>query len=157
MDFHIYHRLLTFNRMTTDTYFDDIEMSDESMEASTYPQINLHHKTLHMGASYLAGFILSIVLTVGMYVVAVGNLLTYRSAVITLLALACIQFVVQSIFFLHLSTKRSSRLRLVMLACTSVVVLILVSGSIWIMFTLNGRMMPSVDQMNQYMNSQQGM
>ena len=43
-----------------------------------------------------------------------------------------------------------------MLGSFGLVILILIAGSIWIMFSLNARMMPGTMQMEQYMQSQQG-
>jgi heme/copper-type cytochrome/quinol oxidase subunit 4 len=58
--------------------------------------------------------------------------------------------------FLHLAGRGASRERLAIFAAALFIVAILVSGSLWIMFTLNGRMMPDTAQMEQYMNDQSG-
>jgi cytochrome o ubiquinol oxidase operon protein cyoD len=70
---------------------------------------------------------------------------------------ALLQFVVQATLFLHLVGKGASRERLLIFGAAVVIVSILVIGSLWIMFTLNGRMMPSQMQMEQYMQSQSGL
>jgi cytochrome o ubiquinol oxidase operon protein cyoD len=70
--------------------------------------------------------------------------------------LACVQFVVQVVYFLHLAEKGASHERLLMLCLAGVVVAILVGGSVWIMLSLNGRMMPDQQQMEHYMQAQQG-
>lgn len=107
--------------------------------------------------NYATGFILSLVLTIGAYMLAVQHTFSYLPLLIILLALACAQFAVQIVFFLHLGADTASRDRLIVLAGTSFVVLILVSGSVWIMLSLNQRMMPDAQQMEQYMASQPGM
>lgn len=106
--------------------------------------------------SYIYGFVLSLALTLAAYFVATHHVLWGAPAVGVLIAFALLQFAVQIFFFLHVGSAPASRERLVVLGFATVVVLILVSGSLWIMFTLNGRMMPSEAQMTQYMNDQQG-
>ncbi|HUO56156.1 MAG TPA: cytochrome o ubiquinol oxidase subunit IV [Candidatus Paceibacterota bacterium] len=106
--------------------------------------------------SYIIGFILSLVLTFVAYYLATTGQLPYQSALICLILLALVQFIVQIVCFLHLDTASVSRERLFILAGACTVILILVSGSLWIMFTLNGRMMPSPEQMEEYMSNQEG-
>ena len=102
--------------------------------------------------NYVIVFVSSIVLTMSAY------LLTYyhaggRSLLFGLLAvLALIQFSVQLIFFLHVGKEFSPRLKLIVTLFMILVVLIIVGGSLWIMYNLNHRVMPSTKQMVQYMN-----
>ena len=103
--------------------------------------------------AYIVGFALSLLLTIGAYVLAVHALLSRNATLLALVFLACTQFLVQMYFFLHI-TDVSSRARLYALLAAGLVVLILVSGSLWIMITLSGRMMDR--DMQQYMNAQQG-
>lgn len=104
---------------------------------------------------YIIGFVLCIIITLAAYGVALGHTPS-QAAILTLAGLALVQFAVQLFFFLHISFKKDDRERLILLCCASVIVLILISGSLWIMFTLNGRMTPSTAQMEQYMNDQGG-
>lgn len=106
-------------------------------------------------ASYGRGLSLSLALTLAAYLAVVMHALSPVDTVILLIVCALAQCVVQLVYFLHLDS-RESRMRLFILGAAAVVVLILVSGSIWIMFTLNGRMMPTQSQMEQYMNDQGG-
>ncbi|MGH7175359.1 MAG: cytochrome o ubiquinol oxidase subunit IV [Minisyncoccia bacterium] len=109
--------------------------------------------------NYLGGFLLSLALTVAAYFLATHHLLSYGVLIAVLVALALFQFVIQAAFFLHLAEPGVSTERLAVFAGACVVVLILVTGSLWIMFTLNSRMsgmMPSTDQMEQYMNAESG-
>ena len=111
--------------------------------------------------SYIYGFVLSLALTLGAYFVATHHVLWGTEAMAALLGFALVQFVVQIIFFLHLSLHKvdggdAAREKLIVLGFAVVVVLILTGGSLWIMTTLNGRMMPSEAQMSQYMDDQQG-
>jgi len=104
--------------------------------------------------TYAAGFLLSLAFTALAYRTATHHLHTKEAALISIVLFACVQFAVQAVFFLHLG--RGSRQRLAVLGFAAVIVTILVAGSLWIMTSLNNRMMPSVDQMNQYMQGQQG-
>jgi cytochrome o ubiquinol oxidase operon protein cyoD len=127
--------------MDTHTYFEDI---------GAWP------RGARVARAYAAGFVLSVALTLAAYVLAVHAQLSGEPLVASLVALALLQFVVQVVCFLHLGKGEGSRERLIVLGAGVVVVSILVSGSLWIMFTLNGRMMPSTAQMEQYMNNQEG-
>ena len=104
--------------------------------------------------NYLIGFILSLALTFAAYAMATHHSLPYLPLLSALLLVACAQFVVQCIFFLHLGS--GARDRLFMLVWTGIIVLILVFGSVWVMTNLNQRMMPSDQQMQQYMDTQSG-
>jgi cytochrome o ubiquinol oxidase operon protein cyoD len=68
--------------------------------------------------------------------------------------LALLQFIVQIYCLLHLGKEAGSRARLFILGCAILIVGILVGGSLWIMFSLNGRMMPDTAQMEQYMTNE---
>jgi cytochrome o ubiquinol oxidase operon protein cyoD len=106
--------------------------------------------------AYVLGFLVSLLLTGVAYFITVQSAAPGISLYIALLVLACAQFAVQVICFLHLGSGHSSRERLIVLVCASVIVLILVSGSLWIMTHLNERMMMDPAAMQQYMDSQQG-
>jgi cytochrome o ubiquinol oxidase operon protein cyoD len=107
--------------------------------------------------SYAVGFVLCLGLTLAAYVLATHATGMVPGVVLVLLGvLACVQFVVQVVYFLHLAEKGASHERLLMLCLAGVVVAILVGGSVWIMLSLNGRMMPDQQQMEHYMQAQQG-
>jgi cytochrome o ubiquinol oxidase operon protein cyoD len=102
--------------------------------------------------SYVVGYLLSIGLTLVAYLIAAGNLLAAKGIAVTVMLLALIQLFVQLVFFLHLSTKSQSRWNLVLLSFALIVVIILVGGSLWIMYNLNYNMTPA--EMLKYMNGQ---
>lgn len=68
--------------------------------------------------------------------------------------LALAQFFAQLYYFLHLGRETKPRWKLLVLCFMILVVLIIVVGSIWIMYNLNYRMSPQ--QMNTYMLNQNG-
>lgn len=103
-------------------------------------------------ASYLSGFILSLVFTLAAYFSAVHHIFSSLGLTVLLLALAIVQFVIQLFFFLHVGRETKPRWKLLTLFFMIVVALIVVIGSIWIMYNLNYRMSPQ--QINQYMQNQ---
>ena len=78
------------------------------------------------GLAYVLGFAGSLLLTLAAYVLATNHVLVNKGAALGLAGLAL------------------------------VVVLILVSGSIWILWHLDARMMPSTQEMQAYVNDQPG-
>lgn len=104
--------------------------------------------------TYVAGFVASLVLTVTAYLLVVHHALSRRLLIGAVVALALTQFLVQVVFFLHLGRETKPRWKLAVFLFMTMVVLILVFGSLWIMTNLNYRMTPA--QINTYMNNQSG-
>jgi cytochrome o ubiquinol oxidase subunit IV len=94
--------------------------------------------------SYLIGFGLSAVLTAIPFWLAMTGALSapVTAALVTLLAF--IQIVVHTVFFLHVNAKSEGGWTLMAIVFTAIVVLIVISGSLWIMYHLHGNMMPSM-------------
>ncbi|HET9174357.1 MAG TPA: cytochrome o ubiquinol oxidase subunit IV [Candidatus Saccharimonadales bacterium] len=103
-------------------------------------------------ASYTTGFVLSIIFTLLAFVITAKHVLTFRKIMVLLIGLAIIQFVVQMLFFLHIGKETKPRWKRLLLFFMIVFVLIIILGSIWIMYNLNSRMNPS--QINTYMLKQ---
>jgi len=89
---------------------------------------------------YVAGFGLSLALTIVAYFLAMGYP-THPLMLIILGALALAQLAVQLTYFLHLGDEVGPRLKQLSFGFMSVLLLILVVGSIWIMVNLNERML----------------
>lgn len=108
----------------------------------------------------IAGFVLSILLTLGAYIIvqihvnSEHSVISHAVLIPAILALAVAQLIVQMLFFLHLGDESGPRWRLAAFISTIVFVLIIVVGSIWIMNHLNYNMTPA--QIDQYMQDQQG-
>lgn len=90
--------------------------------------------------SYVIGFILSIVLTLAAYFAIVNDWFSGTAAVLFVTALAVVQLLVQLLFFLHISQERSPRWNLVTFSYAAMIVLIVVIGSLWIMYNMNYNM-----------------
>jgi cytochrome o ubiquinol oxidase operon protein cyoD len=92
---------------------------------------------------YLIGFLLSAVLTaVPFWLVMTGVLASVQATVLLVIALAFVQIVVHTVFFLHVNTQAEGGWTLLALIFTGVLVVIVISGSLWIMYHLNSNMMP---------------
>jgi cytochrome o ubiquinol oxidase operon protein cyoD len=93
--------------------------------------------------SYLIGFGLSVVLTaVPFWLVMTGALHSQSGTAVAILALAAVQIVVHMIYFLHMNAKSEGGWTLMALIFTVVLVVIALTGSIWVMYHLNANMMP---------------
>ncbi len=104
--------------------------------------------------SYLSGFVLSVFLTLYAYISVVHHSFSGKKLMAWLLGLAVVQFCVQLFFFLHIGRETRPRWKLAALFSMIVVVLLVVLGSLWIMYNLNYRMTP--DRMNRYLQQQDG-
>jgi len=101
--------------------------------------------------NYVIGFTLSA------YLLVVNHAVSGKWALaIVVGALALIQFVVQITLFLHLGQEAKPKFKLLVFSFMLLVVIILVGGSIWIMYNLNYRQQLTPSQVNQYLKSQDG-
>ncbi len=112
-----------------------------------------HEEVQHLSyGKYLLGFVSSIALTVGAYLLATHSSADKNLLALVLGVLAIVQFIVQMLLFLHIGEERGPRWKFAAMLMMLIVVLILVFASIWIMNNLNYRMTPQ--QIQQYMKSQ---
>jgi cytochrome o ubiquinol oxidase operon protein cyoD len=121
-------------------------------ETNTEIVVEQHEAAHGSLLSYTIGFILSIGLTIWAYVSVKYQSFSGKALLAWLLGLAVVQFVVQLLFFLHVGSESKPRWRRLTIVLMLVFVLIVVLGSIWIMYNLNYRMSP--EQMNQYMTKE---
>jgi len=116
-----------------------------ALEDNRDAELHSHGDTHGHGSrrSYLIGFLLSAVLTaVPFWLVMTGVLDNVQATVIAVIALAFVQIVVHTIFFLHVTTKAEGGWTLMTLIFTTVIIALVISGSLWIMYHLNSNMMP---------------
>jgi cytochrome o ubiquinol oxidase subunit IV len=93
--------------------------------------------------SYLVGFGLSVVLTaIPFWLVMNGVLDSKPATALTITVFAAAQIVVHMIFFLHMSARSENGWTMMALIFTLVIVVITLSGSLWVMYHLNVNMMP---------------
>lgn len=104
--------------------------------------------------NYLYGGSTALLLTLATFSLVLGHVISGAMAVLALLGFALCQFIVQLYFFLHLGEEKRPFYRNVSLLFTILMVVILVAGSIWVMWHLNYNMDMTPEQMNKYMIEQ---
>ncbi|NIZ03040.1 cytochrome o ubiquinol oxidase subunit IV [Thalassospira lucentensis] len=96
--------------------------------------------------SYLIGFILSVILTaIPFWLVMDGVLDSKMATAAFVVALGVVQIIVHMVYFLHMNTKSEGGWNMLALIFTLVIVVIAVSGSLWVMYHMNINMMPKMD------------
>lgn len=108
--------------------------------------------------SYVIGFVVSLILTLTSYTLVRHHVLPMAGLVATIVTLAVAQLVVQLIFFLHIGEEKGARWKLVTFIFAIIVVVIVVGGSLWVMYHLNYNMMNMTpDQEKTYMQDNEGL
>lgn len=109
------------------------------------------HHDPHGGAAhgsrktYWIGFLLSVVLTaIPFGLVMSGVIADARVTAGLITAMALVQIVVHMIFFLHMNARSENGWTLMALIFTVIMVVIAVSGSLWVMYNMNANMMPGM-------------
>ena len=98
------------------------------------------HSTLK---GYVTGFVLSVILTAIPFWLVMAKVFDKPSTTaLVILAFAAVQIVVHMIYFLHMSAKSEGGWTMMALIFTIVLVVITLSGSMWVMYHLNHNMMP---------------
>jgi cytochrome o ubiquinol oxidase operon protein cyoD len=92
--------------------------------------------------SYVVGLVLALLLTTGAFAVVWLDLLSGGAALAALGLLALVQAVVHLRYFLHIDLARSHRDDLMLILFTVLILLIMVAGTIWILYDQHIRMMP---------------
>ncbi|KRQ13277.1 cytochrome o ubiquinol oxidase subunit IV [Bradyrhizobium sp. DASA03076] len=105
-----------------------------------------HHDDGHAHSTfsgYMLGFVLSVALTaIPFWLVMSGTLPSKQITALVIMAFAVVQIVVHMIYFLHMSPKSENGWSMMALIFTIVMVVIALSGSLWVMNHLNSNMMP---------------
>jgi cytochrome o ubiquinol oxidase operon protein cyoD len=114
---------------------------------SDHIQASDEHSDYHASVKgYLTGFLLSVVLTaIPFWLVMAKVLPTSGITALVVLGFAAVQIVVHMIYFLHMNTRVEGGWSMLALLFTAVLVLIMLVGSIWVMYNLNTNMMPVHD------------
>lgn len=94
---------------------------------------------------YWTGFLLSVVLTaVPFALVMTGVIADPRVTAGLVMVMALVQIVVHMIYFLHMNTRSENGWTMMALIFTVVIVVIAISGSLWVMYNMNANMMPGM-------------
>ena len=89
---------------------------------------------------YLTGFALAVLLTALSFLTALVFSLSAGTTLLIVGVLGLLQLVVHLRFFLHIDTSRQKREDLDLILFTTLVVLIIVLGTIWVLGNLHHRM-----------------
>ncbi|WHO40462.1 cytochrome o ubiquinol oxidase subunit IV [Sphingobium sp. AP49] len=107
-----------------------------------------HHEEGAHGSfgSYMIGFGLSVILTAIPFWLVMSNVLGNPQLTgVIIMAFAAVQVVVHMIYFLHMNTRVEGGWSFMAMMLTIVLVVIVLSGSMWVMYHLNANMMPHPD------------
>lgn len=96
--------------------------------------------------SYVTGFVLSVILTAIPFGLVMSGVIVDKSVVAGIcMVLAIVQIVVHMIYFLHMNRKSEAGWTLMSLIFTIIIVVIALTGSLWVMFHMNQNMMPPMN------------
>jgi cytochrome o ubiquinol oxidase subunit IV len=90
--------------------------------------------------SYFVGFVLAVVLTAIPFYLVYSHALPPSRVMYVIAVAAVLQILVHLRFFLHLNFTTTPRENLLALAFTTVLLVLMVGGSLWIMIDLHSRM-----------------
>ena len=97
---------------------------------------------------YVIGFVLSVILTaIPFWLVMSGVLGNPALTGFIIMAFAVVQIIVHMIYFLHMNFRSEGGWSILAMAFTIILVVILLSGSMWVMYHLNTNMMPGPHEM----------
>ncbi len=91
--------------------------------------------------SYLTGFVLALILTAMPFALVMRGTLSPAATIAAIFVAGIVQIVVHLHYFLHLDTTSTARWNVAALLFTILILTLFVGGSLWIMWTLNYRMM----------------
>ena len=126
-------------------------MSAHNEHAAAHGGHDDHHHAHDDGAphatvkGYLTGFILSVILTAIPFWLVMGNVFeSSGTTAFVVLGFAAVQMVVHMIYFLHMNARSEHGWSMLALIFTVVIVVITLSGSLWVMYHMNHNMMPGL-------------
>ena len=90
---------------------------------------------------YVVGYLFAVMLTIGSFALAMTHTISKEATLTGLFVFAVLQMLVHLHYFLHLDRSSQQRWNIIALAFTALLLFIFVGGSLWVMFTLNARMM----------------
>lgn len=96
--------------------------------------------------SYLTGFVLAAILTIIPFaIVMIGGFESRILTAATVIGFAVVQILVHMVYFLHMNTRSDEGWTMLSMIFTIIVVMIMIAGSVWVMYNLNTNMMPQMN------------
>jgi cytochrome o ubiquinol oxidase operon protein cyoD len=93
--------------------------------------------------SYAVGLAISTVLTLASFGVVMTGVVPHHLRLAAIVVLCVVQLWAQLVYFLHLGAGKDQRENTAVFACTGVLIVIVVAGSLWVMHNANVNMMPT--------------
>ena len=94
---------------------------------------------------YAIGFVLSVILTAIPFWLVMAKVFDKSSTTaFVILGFAAVQVVVHMVYFLHMNGKNEGGWTLLSTLFTLILLIIVLAGSIWVMYHMNVNMMPSM-------------
>ena len=124
--------------------------TDPARAAGHGTEDELDHDTLHITVGgYVTGFVLSVILTtIPFWLVMAKVFANPTVTTFVILGFAIVQIYVHMVFFLHMTSKAEGGWTWMSLIFTLVLVVITLTGSLWITYNLKANMMlPSPEQL----------
>jgi len=104
-----------------------------------------HHDHSHGSVkSYLIGFILSVVLTAVPFAMTMLHLMPLATLIPVIIGIGVVQIVVHLVYFLHMNVSSSQVWNNAAFVVALIIVLILIVGTLWVMYHMNHNMMPGM-------------
>lgn len=101
-----------------------------------------HHGSLK---DYAIGFVLSVILTaIPFWLVMTKAFDKSSTTAVVILGFAAVQVIVHMVYFLHMNGKAEGGWSMLSTMFTLVLLVIVLAGSIWVMYHMNINMMPSM-------------
>jgi len=91
--------------------------------------------------NYIIGFIIAFLLTSAAFMLAMSDLFNNKIAIVGILIAGVAQIIVHLHFFLHLDYASRARWNIYTLLFAILLIAFFIGGTVWVMFTLNNRMM----------------
>ena len=91
--------------------------------------------------SYLTGFVLALILTAIPFALVMSGAWSPGATLAGIFVAGLVQVLVHLYYFLHLDTTSAARWNVLAMIFTLLIMVLFVGGTLWIMYTLNYRMM----------------
>jgi cytochrome o ubiquinol oxidase operon protein cyoD len=98
-------------------------------------------------STYGIGYALAMALSAVSFCCVMLGVVPHADVVPAVVAAAVAQVVVHLLFFLHMTNRSTPRWNIIVFCFAIIVIAILIGGSVWIMASANGQMMPPNDMM----------
>ncbi|WP_312222638.1 cytochrome o ubiquinol oxidase subunit IV [Rhizobium rhizoryzae] len=123
-------------------------MTSNSSHNGAHGQHSGHRAGQTSLKSYMKGFVLSLILTAIPFWLVMGNVIESKTVTIAaIMIFGGIQMVVHMIYFLHMNSRSEGGWTMMALIFTIVILVIVLVGSLWVMYHLNTNMMPMSPEM----------